>query len=141
MTRRPELPRAESRAATPLTIVAIVALAALLSRIGSDARWLAALGHEITARGGIPSGIPFAGPSTAHWPNPVVLAELIFAGLESALGDRGLMLAQLAAVAGGLALTARDARAGGASAGASATALGLLAIGSIASRAIVRLPL
>ncbi len=141
MNRRPELPRAGSRAYVPLTIAAVVALAALLTRVGSDARWLAALGRDIALRGAIPAGLPFAGAGTAHWPNPVVLAELIFAALEGALGDRGLMLAQLVAVAAGLALIARDARAGGASSSATAAVLALVALGTIASLAIVRVQL
>ena len=141
MPARLDLPRAGSRAAVAVTIAAVVGVSALLARIGSDARWLAALGHEIAARGAIPAGIPFAGVSAAHWPNPVVLAELIFAGLESLLGDRGLMLAQLLAVAGALALVARDARAGGASSPATAAALVLISLGSISSFAIVRVQL
>ncbi len=48
-----------------------------------------------------PAGVPFALAPTAHWSNTVVLGELIFAGLENTLGDRGLMLAQLLAVTGG----------------------------------------
>ena len=76
------------------TVLAVVAVAALLGRVGADARWLAALGHAVSARGAVPVGIPFAVASTAHWHNPLVLAELVF----GALGDRGLMVAQLAAV-------------------------------------------
>lgn len=141
MLGRLDLPRAGSRATVAVAVVAAVALCALLARIGSDARWLAALGHEIVERGSIPAGIPFAGAAAAHWPNPLVLAELIFAALEGVLGDRGLMLAQLVAVAGGLVLVARDARAGGATPAGTATALGLVVLGSIASLAIVRVQL
>ncbi|MGH2856863.1 MAG: hypothetical protein ACRDMJ_05200 [Solirubrobacteraceae bacterium] len=124
-----------------VAIVAIVAVSALLARVGSDARWLAALGHVIVARHGIPAGIPFASTPTAHWPNALVLAELIFNALEGALGDRGLMLAQIVAITGGLAIVARDARAGGARSGPIAVALVLAAAGSIASLAIVRVQL
>ncbi|MGH2890525.1 MAG: hypothetical protein ACRDNJ_12960, partial [Solirubrobacteraceae bacterium] len=124
-----------------VTIAAIVAITALLAQVGSDARWLAALGHVIVARHAIPSGIPFAAAPTGHWPNPLVLAELIFNALEGALGDRGLMLAQLVVVAGALAIVSRDARAGGARPRGIAAALVLAAIGSISSLAIVRMQL
>ena len=42
-----------------------------------------------------------------------MLAELVFNGLEGALGDRGLMLAQLLAVGIAMAVLARDARGAG----------------------------
>ena len=122
-------------------VAAVVGLCALLTRVGSDAQWLAALGHVISARHAVPAGIPFAAAPTAHWPNALVLAELIFGVLESALGDRGLMLAQLCAVAGALVILARDARAGGAPAPGIAGALLLVALGAIASLAIVRVQL
>ena len=66
----------------------IVAVAALFSTIGADAQWLAALGRVIVARHSIPSGIPFADASSAHWANVPVLAELVFDGLERGLGPR-----------------------------------------------------
>jgi hypothetical protein len=122
-------------------VAVIIALAALLAKIGADARWLAALGHVIVARGSIPSGVPFAAAPTGHWPNALVLAELIFNGLERTFGDRGLMLAQLAAVAAGVTVLARDAREGGASAAGGARlsgALLLMAIGALPSLAIAR---
>lgn len=122
-------------------IATIVALAALLTRIGSDAQWLAALGHVIVQRHAIPAGIPFASSSTSHWPNALVLAELIFEGLEAGLGDRGLMLAQLMAVAVAMIVLARDARAGGADGIGTAGALLLVALGAATSLAIVRVQL
>jgi hypothetical protein len=132
------LPRASPRVRLTATVAVIVALAALLGKIGADARWLAALGHVIVARGSIPSGVPFAAAPTAHWPNALVLAELIFDGLERAFGDRGLMLAQLAAVAAAVTVLARDARAGGASAPRVSGTLLLMAIGALPSLAIAR---
>lgn len=95
-------------------LVAGVALAAglvgLFATVGADARWLAALGHYIVTRGSIPSGVPFATAATGHWANPLVLAQLIFHGLESGFGDRGLAVANLVAVASGLSILAWDAR-------------------------------
>ena len=119
-------------------IAAVVAVSALLSRVGSDAGWLAALGHVITVRGGVPSGVPFAAAASGHWPNPLVLAELIFNGLERSLGDRGLMLAQLLCVAAAMGLLARDAARGRAEPIGIAAALLLVAAGALPSLAIAR---
>ncbi|MDQ6835164.1 MAG: hypothetical protein M3016_03155, partial [Actinomycetota bacterium] len=119
-------------------ILTTVALAALLGRVGADSQWLAALGHVIAARGSVPAGVPFAFAPTGHWPNALVLAELIFAGLEQTLGDRGLMLAQLLAVAGAMTILARDARAGGAEPVGTAGSLLLVALGALPSLAIAR---
>ncbi len=122
-------------------ILVVIGLAALLARVGSDAQWLAALGHVIVHRGTIPAGVPFASAPTGHWPNALVLAELIFGGLESTLGDRGLMLAQLLAVAAALTILARDARAGGAEAIGTGAALLLVGVGGLPSLSIARVQL
>lgn len=122
-------------------VAVVLALAALLGRIGSDAQWLAALGQDIAARGVVPHGVPFAATPTGHWPNALVLAELAFSGLQALGGDRALMLAQLVAVAGGYALLARDARRGGADGVGTAAALLLAGIGALPSLAIVRVQL
>jgi hypothetical protein len=114
-------------------------ICALLGRIGSDAGWLSALGGIIARRHAVPAGLPFAPTgATGHWPNPLVLAELIFAGLHGALGDRGLMLAQLLAVAGGLAILVSDARRGGAEPVGIAAAIGLVFLGAATALAIAR---
>jgi hypothetical protein len=130
-----------SRLLIPATITLIVALAALLGTIGADARWLAAMGDVIAHRGSVPAGIPFASAATSHWPNAIVLAELAFGGLERVFGDRGLLLAQLVAVAGALTVLARDARAGGAERPGLSAALLIAAIGAATSLAIVRVQL
>ncbi|HWF74412.1 MAG TPA: hypothetical protein VG186_13775 [Solirubrobacteraceae bacterium] len=120
------------------TVAAIVAVAALLARVGADAQWLAALGHVIAQRHSIPSGIPFAAAPTSHWPDATVLAQLIFNGLEQALGDRGLILAQLLAVAGAFTVLARDALAGGANVRGTSRVLLLVALGAVAALTIAR---
>jgi hypothetical protein len=120
-------------------VATILGVAALAARVGSDAQWVAALGHVIATRHAVPAGVPFAASPTGDWPNTLVLAELIFSGIERALGDRGLMLAQLLAVGGGLAILARDARAGGADPVGSGAALLLIAAGALPSLAIARL--
>jgi hypothetical protein len=123
------------------TIALITGLLGLATTIGADARWLAALGQAIVRRGSIPSGLPFAAAATGHWPNTLVLAELVFDGLEQALGDRGLIVAQLVAVALGLWILARDALADGAGSMGTSSALMLTSLGAIASLAIARVQL
>jgi hypothetical protein len=126
-------------ALTPaLLAITITGFAALFALVGADARWLAALGRVIWTHHTIPTGIPFASASSAHWSNPIVLAELIFHGLDSAFGDRGLMLAQLAAVAVAVVVLARDAAAAGATVQATATSLLLVAVGALPDLSIAR---
>ena len=122
-------------------VLGIVAITGLFSLVGADARWLAALGSAIAEHHAIPDGVPFAAAPTAHWPNAIVAAELLFHGLESTLGDRGLMLAQMVAVGGALSVLSRDALAGGASAPATATALIVASLGALPSLVIARVQL
>ncbi len=113
-----------------LTTVTVVGIAALAGAVGADARWLAALGGFITSHGSIPTGVPFAAAPTAHWHNASCSPSSSFTGLESALGDRGLMLAQLVAVAATVIVLLRDARAAGASDKGAGTAVLIAAIGA-----------
>ncbi|TML08075.1 MAG: hypothetical protein E6G38_08220 [Actinobacteria bacterium] len=100
----------------PLEVVVALgtAVAAVAGTIGADTRWLPALGRIIVNRGEIPDGIPYATAPSAGWHNVPVLAELILRGLTSAAGDRGLLLAQVVAVAAALAILAWDLRRSGA---------------------------
>jgi hypothetical protein len=136
--RRLAWPVAAPVAAAALVVVAITAR---FSAIGADARWLAALGRVIAHSHSIPSGVPFAAAPSAHFPNVLALAELIFYGLEHAFGDRGLVLAQVVAVAVAMLVLGRDARAAGARNGGIAVALGIVAVGALPSLAIVRVQL
>jgi hypothetical protein len=123
------------------TIIAIFLLAGLVGcfgYVGADGRWLAALGHQIVTRGAVPASVPFMAAASAHWANPLVLAEVVFHLLEGTFGDRGLAVAQTVCVAGALALLARDARAGGGRAPAIVGALTLAAVGAFPSLAIAR---
>lgn len=124
-----------------VVVALITAVIGLLVVVGADARWLAALGRSIVARGSIPDGIPFAAAPSGHWANALVLAELAFDGLEHVSGDRGLVLAQIVAVAGALSILACDARAGGAGSMGTSSALALAAIGSLGSLAVARVQL
>ncbi len=119
----------------------ITGIVGLVVRVGADARWLAALGSTIWSRGSIPTGVPFASASTAHWANTLVLAELIFHGLVAALGGRGLTLANLVAVGACFWMIATDARAGGARPGSIASAMALAALGALPSLAVARVQL
>ena len=121
-----------------LIAVTVTGLAAFFALVGADARWLAALGRVISSHHAIPAGVPFASAPSAHWSNALVLAELIFHGLEAAFGDRGLMLAQLAAVAVAVVVLARDATAGGATVQAAAAALLLVAFGTLPDLSVAR---
>lgn len=120
------------------SVALILAVVALIGTVGGDARWLAALGHVIVSRHTIPSGVPFAASASSQWPNVPVLAELVFHWLEQALGDRGLVLAQLLAVAVALGFLIRDSRSGRADDAATSRALLLAGLGSISALAIAR---
>src|SRR3954465_41090 len=87
-----------------LAVALGAALSAVAGTIGADARWLPALGRIIIDRGEIPDGAPYAQPPSAGWHNVPVLAELILRGLTGAAGDRGLLLAQVVAIAAALAI-------------------------------------
>jgi hypothetical protein len=120
------------------SIGGVLAVAALAGRIGADARWLAALGRLIASQHSIPGGIPFAPRASAHWPNVPVLAELIFNWLERLLGDRGLLAAQLVAVALALGALSRDSLSGGAEGAGTSRALLLACLGSLTAILVVR---
>jgi hypothetical protein len=141
VTAKLDLARIGPRLVLGTTAALILALVALLSRVGADAQWLAALGQNIIAHHSVPAGVPFATAPTGHWPNALVLAELIMGGLERGLGDRGLMLAELTAVALALAILARDAEREGADGIGTGAALLVAAIGALPSLAIARVQL
>jgi len=124
----------------PLELVAALGavLAALAGTIGADARWLSALGEIIVRRGSIPVGIPWASASSSGWHNVPVLAELIFRGLTSAAGSRGLLAAQIVAVGAAFAILAWDLRRSGAGELEGSLALLLAAIGSLPVLLVVR---
>jgi hypothetical protein len=133
--------RAAASGSLFLAIAVAVALVALVLRIGADSQWLSALGRTIAARGSIPAGVPFAAASSAHWHNPLVLAELVFYALQGGLGDRGLMVAQLIAVALALTVAARDALAAGADSEGTARVILLAALAGASSLVIARVQL
>lgn len=122
-------------ALTWLALAAVGAATALLAQIGGDARWLPALGSEIGLTRGLPDGLPFAAAGSEGWKNVPVLAELVLHWLYAAFADRGLVLAQVAAVVAGFAVLARDLRA--AKTGDAASALVLVATAVAAAPALL----
>jgi hypothetical protein len=121
-----------------LAVALGTALAAIAGTIGADARWLPALGALIVDRGGIPDGVPWASAPSAGWHNVPVLAELILHWLESAAGDRGLLLAQVGAVAVGLGVLALGLRREGGDDVGGALVLLVVVIGALPALVVIR---
>jgi hypothetical protein len=116
----------------------IVAFCALVASIGADAHWLAALGREIADLGRIPAGVPYAAAPSAGWENAPVLGELAFHGLVAGLGDRGLVLALVGAVALSIVTLSLDMRRADAADAPSALVLLLVGVAASQSLLIVR---
>jgi hypothetical protein len=136
-----ELHRVERIAALAAGAAAALVPAAVFGMIGADSRWLAALGRYVWSHGAVPAGVPYASASSHGWQNVPVLAELVFHGLQQGLGDRGLLVAQLIAMAIGFWALARDALADAAD--PAFVGLSLFAVGVVAlpELAIVRVQL
>jgi hypothetical protein len=131
-------PRPQSSRLTWLAVALGAGGCAVLGTVGADARWLAALGRTIVAHGSIPSGVPYASAPSVDWVNVPVLGELVFHALQVVGGDRGLLLAQLAATAAALTLLALGMRSLGAPDAASATVVVLVFFAGVPSFIIVR---
>jgi len=121
-----------------LAVAAATALSALLGTIAADLRWLAALGAHIVQHGTIPDFVPFASAASDGWPNVPVLGELVIHALDSVAADRGLLLAQVAAVAVAFTLVALDMRGARAAESGSLLALLLLIPSTVTSLALIR---
>lgn len=124
-----------------LTVVVgcfVMAVCALVATVGADADWLAALGRSIAHGWSIPGGVPYAAVSSDGWHNVPVLGELVFHTLESGLGARGLVLAELVAVAACLSLLVVDMRRAGAADAPAALVLILVAFAAAPALLIVR---
>jgi hypothetical protein len=107
------MPRGHPIAARALPAATVAALTAVFAVVGADSRWLAALGRTITSTHGIPDGVPYAAAASAGWPNATALGQVIFGALDAAGGVRGLLLAQVVAVAAAAAaLTVQMSRDG-----------------------------
>jgi hypothetical protein len=119
-------------------VAAAAALSAVIGTLGGDLRWLAALGAIIVRHGSIPNGVPFATAPSTGWPNVPVASELILHGLQAGLGSRGLLLAQVIAVAVAFGFLARDMRAAAVNSAPAAGVLLAIVVGTFGSLAIVR---
>src|SRR5205807_3155430 len=123
---------------TVLAIVLVTATSAVAATLGPDARWLVALGRLVDRSGGIPHGVPFAAAPSGGWANVPVLGELAFHGFDAAAGARGLVAAQLVAVALAMAIVAGDARRAGAADGGVAIAVAAIVPGAILALAGIK---
>jgi len=124
-----------------LAIALVAALVSVIGSMGADARWLVAMGRIVVERGSIPNEVPYAAASSSDWSNVPVLAELSFYGLDVALGDHGLLLAQLAAVIFACGVLAAGIRRAGVGHAAAALSLLLVAAASLSAFAVVRVQL
>jgi hypothetical protein len=131
------VPRTLHARATAAAIAVATGVAGLFSVVGSDSRWLGALGAAIVRAGRIPTGVPFAAAPSTHWPNVPALAELAFHGLLAG-GTRGLLVGQLAAVAVALSVVAIDSRRHGATDGQAAGAVLLATVAALPAFAVIR---
>jgi hypothetical protein len=116
----------EPHSAAPLTWLAAAFVAAsstAIIQIGSDARWLAAIGALIARARAIPHAVAYAAVPSNGWHDAPALGQLTFHGLESVFGDKGLVLAQIAAVSTAVAVLALDLRRADARDGAAAAVL------------------
>jgi hypothetical protein len=121
-----------------LAIAIGCSLVGIAGTVGADLRWLAALGGEIVKRGSIPNGVPFASAPSGDWPNVPVLAELSFHFLNTTLGERGLLLAQFAAVTCALTILVVDMRRGGANDLGNCIVIALVVAGAFPALLVVR---
>jgi len=116
----------------------VTAACALLVTVGADSEWLAALGSRIAHSWSIPDGVPFAAVASDGWHNVPVLGELVFHWLQAGLGTRGLLGAQVVAVAVCLLIVSIDMRRAGAADAPSALVLILTAFAAAPAFLVVR---
>jgi hypothetical protein len=131
----------EPHSAAPLTWLAAAFVAAsstAIVQIGSDARWLAAIGALIARARAIPHAVAYAAVPSDGWHDAPALGQLTFHGLESLFGDKGLVLAQVAAVTTAVAVLAVDLRRADARDGAAAAVLLAVVVAAPATFFVVR---
>ena len=120
-----------------LVVPLLAAAAAAFGVVGADARWLAAVGSSI-ADGRLVHAVPFATAPTSGWVNAPVLGELVFHWLWSLLGERGLVLAQIAAVSAAFTALARGLRREAADGAAAAAVPFVVLVGSLPAVLVAR---
>jgi hypothetical protein len=114
------------------------ALCALAAHVGADARWFAAVGAAIAHTGAVPHSIPYASAPALQWHDAPALGQLVFHALEAVLGDKGLILAQVLAVAVALSAVALDLERAKARDGAGAAVLAACVVAVPASFLVAR---
>jgi hypothetical protein len=114
------------------------AACALGAHVGADARWLAAIGSAIFNTHAVPHSIPYASAPNFAWHDAPALGQLIFHALETLFGDRGLILAQVVAVAIALAAVAFDLGRAGVREGAGAGVIAACVVAVPASFFVAR---
>src|SRR5712691_10882314 len=84
----------EPHSASPLTWIAaafVAAVCAAWAHVGADARWLAAIGAAIVHGGAVPHAVAYAAAASSGWHDAPALGQLVFHGVESLVGDKGLV--------------------------------------------------
>jgi hypothetical protein len=130
----------ELRSPAPLTWLAVscaAAAAAAGAHVGADARWLAVVGGTIVRLRALPHSIAYAA-APSSWHDAPALGQIVFHGLERAFGDRGLVLAQAAALACAAGALAVDMRRRGAGDAAGAAVLVALVVAAPGTFLVVR---
>ena len=123
---------------TAAALVTISLFVSLFLVMGADLLWLVPLGRHVWETGQVPDGVPFAAAPTDGWPNVLVLAEVVVAGLHAA-GPASLAATQVFAGTAALTLVAWGARREGAGDLATSLVLFLVSLGSLTSLVIMRL--
>jgi hypothetical protein len=140
MPRHMEL-AAAARTRPTLTLLAAAfgcAACALAAHIGADARWLSAVGAAIVRAGALPHAIPYAAAPGVAWHDAPALGQIVFHGLQSLFGDKGLVLAQVVAVGVALFVLALDLRGAQARDGAGAAVIFAVLVAAPAAFLVVR---
>jgi hypothetical protein len=130
-------------ARTPATLTWLAAAfgaaaCALAAHIGADAPWLAAIGAAIAHAGSLPHSIPYAAAPGVDWHDAPALGQLVLHLLQAALGDKGFLVAQVAAVGAALGALALDLRRARVRDGAGAAVVAAVVLAAPASFLVVR---
>ena len=134
----------EPHSAAPLTWIAasfVAAWCALAAHVGADARWLSALGAAIAHARSLPHEIAYAAVPSSGWHDSPALGQLLFHALDALLGDPGLVVLQVVAVAVALGALMLDLRRADARDAAAAVGLVAIVVAAPATFLVVRVQL
>jgi hypothetical protein len=85
--------------------------------------------------------VPYASAPSHDWPNALALSEVLFYGLDALLGERGLLVAQVAAVTAAFLVLGALLRRNGASDASTAIVLLVVVCGALGAIVVVRVQL